>query len=179
LGLFYTLWKLAGGDIEMDPRSADFGKIRIGNTRIDPLAGISQTIVLLSRLWTGETKTAAGKVVPIRGEKVPYGKGTAADVTARFLRTKLSPVPATALDIAAGENVVGEPVTPASVAEGLFAPMAIQDIYEAMKDQGVGRGAALGILAFFGMGLQTYETRGAGRPERPRPPERPKRPERP
>lgn len=156
LGTVYSLGLMAGGDIEFDPRSSDFGKIRFGKTRLDPLAGISQSTVLVSRLITGETKTIKGKILPIRGEKVPYGASSTEDILARFLRSKLSPVVGTGVDIFAGENYIGEPVTITSVPQGLLEPLATKDILEAMIEQGIPEGAALGILAIFGMGLQTY-----------------------
>ena len=161
----YGLAKLAGGasddkdkpTIETDSRSSDFGKIKVGNTRIDPLAGLSQVTVLLSRLASGATKSSTtGEVTPIRGD-VPYGKSTAADVVFNFLRSKLSPTIGVPLDIASGENMVGEPVTPAGVAKDLLVPLSFQDIQQAMQERGVSAGAALGILSIFGAGLQTYQ----------------------
>lgn len=44
------LGKLAGGSVENDPNSSDFGKLRIGNTRVDPYAGFQQYIVAANRL---------------------------------------------------------------------------------------------------------------------------------
>lgn len=170
LGGVYALAKLAGlwmpddekPQIEADPRSSDFGKVRIGSTRIDPLAGLSQVTVLLSRLISGETKrSTSGEIVPIRGEHVPYGSGTAADVVARFLRSKLSPTIGVPLDILSGENAVGEPVTPASAAKGLLVPLSFQDIYETLKQRGVPSAAAIGLLSIFGMGVQTYANKPA------------------
>ena len=36
--------------VELDPRSSDFMKIKLGNTRVDPWGGMQQQIVLSSRL---------------------------------------------------------------------------------------------------------------------------------
>lgn len=168
LGVFYgvssfALTGLLGdpGDewgIEWDRRSSDFGKIRIGNTRIDPLAGFQQAAVLLERLRTGETKTLAGQIKPIRGD-VPFGSDDAVDVVARFLRTKLSPPIGTSMDVLSGKDVVGDPVTSASIARRTTVPLSLQDTYEAMVAQGVPAGTALGLLALFGMSIQTYDER--------------------
>ena len=144
-------------DIETDPRSSDFGKIRMGDTRVDPLGGLAQVTVLLSRLATGETKKLSGEVAPIRGEDVPFGQATTAEVIGRFLRGKLSPTIATPLNILEGENLVGEPVTPGTVAADILVPLSFQDIYDAMRAKGVPAGAALGVLSTFGWGVQTYE----------------------
>lgn len=163
LGLFYGLSSLAleafdtDWKIELDPRSSDFGKIRIGQTRIDPLFGLQQATVLLSRLVSGETKTLSEKVVPIRGEKVPFGTGNSADVIARFLRTKLSPIIGAGVNIAAGRNVIGEPVTPTTVARDIAVPISLREIYDSMKAQGIPGGVALGILNLFGIAVQTYQ----------------------
>lgn len=157
MAVVYVLGWLAGGDPEEDPRSSDFGKIRFGDSRLDPLSGISQTAVLVSRLATGQTKSSiTGKVSPIRGPGVPYGGATAPDVLARFLRGKLSPTLGIPLDVIAGENVVGEPTSLAGVSVGQVLPMQFDDIYKALREQNVPTGAALSMLSIFGMGLQTY-----------------------
>ncbi len=157
LAVVYGLARLSGAEIEDDPRSADFGKLRFGNTRIDPLAGLAQNTVLLSRLAAGETKTSKGKIKPIRGEKLPFGSATSADVIARFLRTKLNPVVGTSVDVLTGQNVVGEPVTPSSAAINLATPLSFRDIYDVMQDQGIPAATAIQILSLFGMGVQHYE----------------------
>lgn len=152
----YTLGSLAGAEIEHDPRSAEFGKLRFGEERLDPLGGLLQVTVLTSRLATGETKKGKGKIVPIRGDDIPFGSGNSADVIARFLRTKLAPVPGTLVDLASGKNVVGEDVTPLSAAGKLVVPISFGDIYQAMQNQGIPKGVAMAILSEFGMGLQSY-----------------------
>ncbi len=153
MAVVYGLANLAGADLESDPRSSDFGKLKFGNTRVDPLGGLSQGTVLLSRLTSGETKTGQSEVKDIRG-KVPFGESTSADVIWRFLRSKLAPVPAVALDLASGSNVVGEPVTAGDAAARLVVPLSFSDIYDVMKEQGVPAGTALGMLSVFGFGLQ-------------------------
>lgn len=155
LGVVYALGVLAGGDLETDTNSSDFGKIRFGNTRLDPLAGLSQAITLVSRLWTGQTKNSKGKVRNLDG-KGPFGQ-TRLDVAERFARSKLSPSVGAAVDLLQGENVVGEKTTALSTAKRLVIPMNIESYVEAMEDQGVPRGTALSILSLFGMGVNTYE----------------------
>lgn len=169
LGMFYTtagaaLYALIGPpgekekwNIELDPRSSDFGKIRIGQTRIDPLAGLQQVTVLVSRLTSGETKKLTGKVVPIRGPKVPFGGSTSVDVMSSFLRSKLSPLLGLGADIVAGKDVVGQPVTPQTIAERMIVPISFQNIYDAMKAQGVPAGIAMSILDLFGISVNIYE----------------------
>ncbi len=144
-------------DINFDTRSSDYGKIKVGLTRLDPLAGHAQVLTLLGRLYHGETKRLkSGRIVKIRGEDLPYGGGDAADVIFRFFRTKLSPPAATFVDVLAGTDVNKQPVTPESEAP---VPLAVKDIYEAMEAHGAVKGGALGILAIFGMGLNTHTKR--------------------
>lgn len=157
LGLVYLLAKMAGAEVEEDPRSSDFGKIRFGNTRIDILSGLGQTTVISARLITGQTKTGKGKINDIRGDKLKYGQDDSYKVATRFLRTKLSPMFGTAVDLMTGKNVVGEKVTATSAALNLSIPITYRDIYDVMIEKGVPTGSALSLLAIFGAGLQTYE----------------------
>ena len=153
------LGALAGGDIEDDPRSSDFGKIRFGRTRLDPLFGLSQTVVLLARVISGKTKTSKGDLKALRGEDVPYGGGDVWDVSARFLRTKFSPMISTTFDFFVGENVVGQEVTLKNYVPKLVVPLAYRDIYDVFRDQDISHATAMSILVMFGTGLQTYGTK--------------------
>lgn len=160
IGCVYLLGWWAGADFEWDPRSADFGKMRFGKSRLDPMAGLSQATVLIGRLVTGETKsTKTGKVTPIRGDKVPYGGMGVADVLANFTRSKLSPTFGLPIDVIAGEDVVGNKVTLGGAVITAPVPITLRDIYVAMKTEGIEEGAALGLVSVFGMGLQTYTER--------------------
>lgn len=171
IGLMYSMVKMLAaslGDDEegnpyieltFDPRSSDFGKIKIGNTRLDPLGGLSQATVFAGRLATGETKKAStGEVVPIRGDDVPYGGATSYSVITNFMRSKLSPLAGTAVDVVQGKHYDGEPVTPLSTATNLIAPLGLRDVVEAIEEHGVETGAAMGLAVMFGWGLQVHES---------------------
>lgn len=147
LGVIYTLSQAAGAKVEKDPHSADFGKLRFGNTRVDLLSGLSQTAVATTRFSTGKTKDASGVTKP----------ADAAEVAGRFVRTKLAPVPGGVVDLRSGKNVVGEKVTPTDALKNMVVPMGFEDIYNAMLDQGIPKGTAFALLSIFGAGVQTYK----------------------
>lgn len=155
-----SLVKLSGvADVELDPRSADFGKVKIGNTRIDFWGGNLQWARVVTQLQQQKRKTSTGVVVPASG----------IDAALRFLRFKGSPPASALVDWSLGETAVGEvfpPTGPGVAGEGdittsifrRMAPMAIQDLVEAILEHDA-TGGFLGALAFGGMGVQTYETR--------------------
>lgn len=67
------LTKLSGvGDVGKDPNSSDFGKIKIGNTRIDPWAGFQQYGVAANRLLRPSWASAEGM-----GMHIPDNSGIA------------------------------------------------------------------------------------------------------
>ncbi len=163
LGLTVALGSLLGGDdeeekptVSLDPRSSDFLKIKIGETRIDPMSGLSQVVVLTSRIASGQRVRADGKVVSLRGEDVPYGEAGMTGVIGNFLRSKLAPIPGAALDIATGENVVGQPATPFSSVVNLFVPLSIREIGETAEARGIPQGTLITFLSLHGMGASTY-----------------------
>lgn len=165
LGLYYTALALFFGDdddedkgkIEVDPRSGDFGKVKVGNTRLDPLTGLSQQIVLGARTVTGEKKTLSGEVQTIRGKEVPFGGDKWSDIVARHLRGKLHPVPSSVANLFDGTDLGGDEATVLNQAGNMVAPITYIDIYTALKEQGLDDGAALALLALLGEGIQTYE----------------------
>jgi len=170
----YALGMLAQDEddepLETDPRSSDFLKIRFGDTRVDPLSGLIQATVFVSRLVAGEKKTAKGKIVPLRPEyrlmnlfretprtdEVKYGGDVATDVMKNFLRSKLSPIVGSAVNLLDMKNVVGEDSDPTTEAERMVIPMSFMEMKETLEAQGVPEATALIMLQLFGMGVQTY-----------------------
>ncbi len=158
IGVVYALSQAAGATVEKDPRSSDFGKLKFGKTRLDPLSGLAQASTLIARMTTGETKTQNG-IQKIRGADLPFGRENTADVAARFLRSKLSPILGAALDVSSGKNVVGQPVSPLQAAARLAVPLSFGDVYDAMRDQGMAKGSAMALLSLLGWSIQSYDNK--------------------
>jgi hypothetical protein len=156
LTTIYTLAALAGATVELDPRSSDFGKMKFGNVRIDPLSGLSQTLVFLSREFSGQMKKGSGEIMNVRGPNRPYKGDTMGDVGLRFLSYKANPGLAVGWSILSGETEFDGPTTPWTVLKNSLVPMSFEDIYKAMQDQGLSRGVAISMLGLIGMGVQVY-----------------------
>jgi hypothetical protein len=158
-GLVSTTLKQFGVKVEYDPRSSDFGKIRIGDIRIDPMSGLSQSIVLLTRLITGQTKTSGGKIVSLSGPNQPFSERNISNVLFDFGRSKLAPIPSALLNARIGKKVTGEPTSIPKELLDLVTPMSPSDMFKAMRQYGIPAGVAVGLLAMFGDSVQTYSTR--------------------
>lgn len=165
IGVVLSLGYFAGAEIELDPRSSDFAKIKFGNTRLDPMAGLSQASVFLARIASGTTKTGKGRIEALVDDtwaapgKKASGRSTIGpimEVVARFLRTKLSPWLGTSIDVKMRRDVVGNPVSIYDVPQKLVVPLSFGDIATAMDEQGVAFGSTLSLLALLGMGMNTY-----------------------
>jgi len=76
--------------IETDPNSSDFMKMRIGDIRFDPWHGMTTMVVLMSRLITENVKsTSDGKTTKL-GEK-RFGPQSRLDLIGAWGRNKLAP----------------------------------------------------------------------------------------
>lgn len=157
LGVVAGLAVMAGFDLEKDPRSAQFGKLRIGNTRLDLTGGLSSAGRLLAQTFTLTNKNTRDQLESLHGP-VQYGRSNYFDVLARFLRGKLAPAPGAILNLLAGTDVVGNPVTPQSQAANLVTPLYARDVYESMLDLGVPKATAISLLGLLGMGMNTYSS---------------------
>jgi hypothetical protein len=80
-------------------------------------------------------------------------------VAANFLRGKLAPLPGGTLDVLGGRDMIGQPVSPLSAAGRLVTPLAATDIYQAMNDLGVPRGAAVSLYSLLGGGVNVHQPR--------------------
>jgi len=131
-------------------------KIKMGETRIDPMSGFAQVVTFISQVTSGYKKNNTGKLRAIRGEEREWNSPTTWDVMARFARKKFAPIPGAIVNVAVGENVVGDKVTPLSATGGLFVPLSLSEIKDTMVARGVPEGPAITILTLLGMGTSTY-----------------------
>jgi diguanylate cyclase (GGDEF)-like protein len=162
-----------GKFVELDPRSADFLKMKFGDTYVDPLTGLAQVTTFLAREITGEKMTGGGDITPIRNagrwtnlfsdypdyHKVGFGADDSYTIATRFARTKLAPIPGTVVNLMVGSDVVGNPVTPGSAIAGLVTPLSLQNVKEIMTEHGVAEGTAIEMLNLLGMGVQYRKPR--------------------
>ena len=94
LGALAGLW-----EVEKDPRSTNFMKIRVGNTRVDPWGGYQQFVVFFTRVMmnTGLVSTT----------EMEYEVNFLSALTT-FLRSKASPLASTLLEIKTGKDYFGD-----------------------------------------------------------------------
>jgi hypothetical protein len=159
--------KAAGAPLNLDPRSSDFAKIKIGNTRIDLGGGFQQYIRLLSEIESQQTvNSGTGKVTNL-GPEGP-GKTSDWDVLFRFLRAKLAPLSSAAVDATQQRNSVGQPLTWQNSILSRLTPLAGQDAVSVGQDAaqsthsvplGIAAGLGGGLLSAFGGGVQNYQAK--------------------
>lgn len=160
---------LGGASIPIDdPTNSDFGKIVIGDTRIDPGAGFLQELVLASRMWKGEKTSSTSNVTEKLNSR--YGGPNYLNVPGDFLANKLSPVFSYAYDWATQSP--SRPFRPREELVERMLPMIVTDILEVNLENpelfplpfDVNRdlGPMTGVASLLGMGTQTYTPRQGG-----------------
>ncbi len=155
-GTIVSLGKAAGGEVSLDPRSSDFGKLKIGNTRLDPYGGFQQYIVGASRLITGQsTSPVTGRTIEL-GEE--FGRPTRKDISQRLVESKLHPVASFVTTMLEGKDFTGQPASVSTEVARRFTPILLQDLYELAQEDPE-------LIPFvippatFGMGSQTFQER--------------------
>jgi hypothetical protein len=152
------LGKMAGGEVVSDPNNPDFGKIKIGDTRLDPGAGFQQYLVLGSRMrpdWmklpieptntgivpldmmTGFAGTGGGQYASsISGKSRPFGEGfnppTRTSTMVDFAAQKFHPTAKLFWDIGAVNE--RKPVYMMDRIMQLYVPMMTGDIAQLAQE---------------------------------------------
>ncbi len=146
------LMKLAGAEVELDPRSTDFGKGRFGGTRFDFWGGFQQYARYMTQLITAQRKTARGEITDAQRR----------DIAVRFLESKEGPIAGLITAMLEGKTFTGVKVAPTKEfaqqqLASFFVPMVMQDMYDAAKEHGL-VGLAIAAPASTGVGVLTYES---------------------
>lgn len=114
--------------VELDPRSSNFGKIKIGNTTFTVSGGMAPVITLAARMLEGSTKSSTGTVTSLDSGK--FGQPTRKDVVYNFFEGKLSPISSVVKDIAKGKDFSGNPITVGGELSNLLLPLPIANYNE-------------------------------------------------
>lgn len=166
--------------VETDARSTDFGKIKVKDTRYDIWGGFQQYIRFFTQMYTGQSKSIDGEIRNISGDDNVEGTksfgSTRMTVLMRFARGKLSPVPATLVDImnkrtvmgekikmefsnpfATNENLSDKEIDLTDKAKSILLPLIVTDVKDAVKEQGIKALGTVWLPATFGIGVQTFK----------------------
>jgi len=140
------------GEVGLDPLSADFGKVRVRDWRLDIWGGLTPWIRALAQVVMGKRRTLHGRTVA----------RSRTEILERFAESKLAPTPGLLLALARGHTWVGQEIyeNPAQLRQFLaeqFTPMGVRDIIEAWQQEGPIMGAITIAPAMTGMGVQTYQ----------------------
>lgn len=134
------LAKMAGADIETDIEKADFGKIKIGNTRYDVTAGTARFIRLPLQLVN---RLANGKFAE------------AGSLALQEARKNLSPSLSYGVNAVVGSDVTGRKFDVAEDSIRLVAPIFLEELYDAYDAEGI-TGTLKTLPSGVGIGVQTY-----------------------
>ena len=139
---------LHSAHVELDSRSSDFFKVRVGKTRYDIGAGFGQVIRVFAAIWTDEYKDLrTGRVRSLRdiGKKVT-----------QFIRYKMAPLPSAGWSLVQRQTPDWEDATAGNIAHQLLLPINLQTIYEVGKEYGPDQ-IWRAIPETGGIGVSVYE----------------------
>lgn len=112
------------GSVELDPRSKDFGKIKVGHTRFDITGGVNSLVTLAAQVLSQSTKsTSTGIVTKLN---TGYGSQTGVDTVNNFFENKLSPAASFVKDMIKQQDFNGNKPTAKEELANLFVPLPIQ-----------------------------------------------------
>lgn len=133
------------GSVEFDPRSSNFGKIKIGSTTFDVSGGMGSILTLAARLATFSSKSSlTGKINPLNSGK--YGAQTGMDVLTNFGEGKLSPIAGIVRDILEGQDFNYNKPTPLNEVNNLLTPLPISNAQQLFQTPN-GANPLAGIIA--------------------------------
>lgn len=158
-GTLYMLDKIPGVDANFDPTSTDFGKVKIGDIRVDLAGGYAAPITLILRMMQGAYTTVGGDEKNVAGlwrGKGDFGGETGLTLLEKFGRQKLAPIPAEMANFFAGSDVNKRDIT--WWREGLesMVPLMGSDMYDLIDKEGWDA-LWYGLPSIYGVSSRTYK----------------------
>jgi len=146
-----ALWPDA---VEEDPRSSDFGKVRIGDSRFDITGGLGSLFTLASRIAMQSSKSSTSGNVMELGTK--YGQTSPMEVFWKFTENKFSPFMQYVKNEANRSDFSGKPLTLKGRLSDSFVPLPIANAMEALKNPNSAPVLLVMLADAFGFGANTY-----------------------
>ncbi|HDY66709.1 MAG TPA: hypothetical protein ENH85_02835 [Candidatus Scalindua sp.] len=137
--------------VEWDPRSANFGKIKLGNKRFDTTGGMSSLIILAARLATQSTKSSVTGL--ITEYNTGYGSPTGMDALWNFTENKFSPLFSVIKEVVDQKTFEGEEPTFVNQLANLTVPIIIEVGMDAAQKEDLAD--TLLVLIADGLGIST------------------------
>jgi hypothetical protein len=166
IGLSVILAKLMDDEdddsfsMELDPRSSDFLKIRLGNVTIDFTGGAAQYYRLMTQLASGQKKQKGGKMYELGSE---YNRPTRGSIMGGFLLNKMSPWANYLINksmLVEGSQAQKE-MEKESQFVNMVVPIWIQDLPDLYKEKGLAGTVGLSVVSLYGFGVQQETPRAA------------------
>lgn len=131
-----------------DPEDPDWGKIRIGNTRLDIWGGFQQPARILARILKGASARVG---LAEEGEGVDF-----VDLFSRFAAFKVSPTITIPRELLSGKTAVGEKTSVVGTGVRHSIMLFLQDAYDAAQEEGPLMGGGVLTATGLGVGAATY-----------------------
>jgi len=145
--------------VDEDPRSTNFGKLKIFGQWVDITGGMGSLVRIAARLvptkhngvWSNWRKSGTGTWTNLREKG--FNKDTALDELENFTEGKLSPIAGLLRDYWKREFFGGEPFTWLGAAKQLVTPLPVQNAIQLLQDPK--SEFVLGSIILEGLGLST------------------------
>lgn len=154
-GLLAVANKVKPGSVDFDPRSSNFGKIKIGDTRFDVTGGEASILELAAQMASQSTKSATTGVIT-KLNQGGYGDPTDLDVFYNFLQNKTSPIGGVLVDYGKGEDHNGNKPNAKTEVGNLVTPLGIKNYQELKGDPHSANILASVLADTFGISANTY-----------------------
>ena len=140
--------------VEEDTRSANFGKIRVGDTRFDVTGGMTPLLILATRIARQSKKSSITGEVATLGKK--FGSPTGTDVLWNFTENKFSPAFSTIAHLIDQQTFKKEVPTLLTELQNLTVPLIIQEGQTAKQNEHSADLLLILLAESFGISANTY-----------------------
>jgi hypothetical protein len=153
LGISNTL---KPGSVDWDPRSSDFGSIKIGDTRFKVSGGMAPIITLAAREFTQSSKSSTSGNISQLGSG--YGQTKGSDVFWSFFENKLSPIGGLVKDLMNQSDFSRKPLTFWGELSNFGTPLPVQNAVELMQNPNSANILVAMMADGLGIMTNTYST---------------------